>query len=166
MSSRGWWWQRLHPALRVVLAVVYFGIAIAVIVVAVTPSFHSDSSDPADATQDRVSEFVTTDTEPPPTEPPPTEPPPTEAPAEEEEVVVVLTGADLYEDNCSSCHGSSLEGGVGPRLDAGSEAAEETDSRLTARIHDGKRAMPAFGGSLTDEQIELIVEFLRESQNG
>ena len=134
----------------------YFGIAVAVIVVAVTPSFHSDSSDPADATQDQVSEFVTTDTEPPPTE----------APAEEEEVVVVLTGAELYDTNCSSCHGSSLEGGVGPRLDAGSESAEETDGRLTARIHDGKRAMPAFGGSLTDEQIELIVEFLRESQNG
>jgi len=140
----------------VLLAVAYFGIAVALIVVAVTPSLHSDSADPADATQDRVSEFVTTDTEPPATE----------APAEEEEVVVVVTGADLYEDNCSSCHGSSLEGGVGPRLDAGSESAEETDSRLTARIHDGKRAMPAFGGSMTDEQIELIVEFLRESQNG
>ena len=156
MSSRGWWWQRLHPALRVVLAVAYFGIAIALIVVAVTPSFHSDSAGPADATQDQVSEFVTTEAEPSSTEPP----------SEEEQSVVVLSGVDLYEDNCSSCHGSSLEGGVGPALDAGSEAAEETDSRLTAPIHDGKRAMPAFGGSLTDEQIELIVEFLRESQNG
>jgi cytochrome c551 len=143
----------------VVLAVAYFGIAVAIIVVAVTPSFHSDSADPAAATQE--SEPVATDAEPPSTEAPSTE-----APSEEEEAVAVLTGAELYDTNCSSCHGSSLEGGVGPRLDAGSEAAEETDGRLTALIHDGKRAMPAFGGSLTDEQIDLIVEFLRESQNG
>ena len=154
MSSRGWWWQRIHPALRVVLAVAYFGIAVAIIVVAVTPSFHSDSAPQADGTQE--SEPVATDAEPPSTEPPSTE----------EEAVAVLTGAELYDTNCASCHGSSLEGGVGPRLDAGSESAEETDSRLTARIHDGKGAMPAFGGSLTDEQIDLLVEFLRESQNG
>ena len=152
MSSRGWWWQRLHPALRAVFALAYFGILVAVIVFAVNPSLRSDSADPTNVTQ--VNESVTTD-------PPSTEPPSTDPPSDEEELVV-LTGADLYEANCSSCHGSSLEGGVGPALAAGSEASEETDSRIIARIRDGKNAMPPFGGSLTDEQIELILEYLRE----
>lgn len=153
MSSRGWWWQRLHPALRAVLALAYFGILIAVIAVAVTPSLRSDSADPMNVTE--VSESVRTDAERASTEP-----------ASDEDELVVLTGADLYKTNCASCHGSSAEGGVGPALAAGSEAAEETDSRIIARIRDGKNAMPPFAGSLTDEQIELILEYLRESENG
>ncbi len=156
MSSRGWWWQRLHPALRAVLALAYFGTLILVIVVAVTPSLRSDSTN---VTDERVSESVTTEAEPPTTDPASTEPA-----SDEEELV--LTGGDLYQANCSSCHGASLEGGVGPALAAGSEASEETDSRIIARIRDGKNAMPPFAGSLTDEQIELILEYLRESDNG
>ena len=152
MNSRGWWWQRLHPALRGVLAVAYFGIAIAIFVFAVTPSFHSDPAGPTNDTQ--VSEPVTTDAQPPSTEP---------AGAEEP---VVLTGAELYAANCSSCHGPSLEGGVGPDISAGSEAAEETDSRIVTRIQDGKGSMPPFGDTLTDDQIQLIVDFLRQSPNG
>ena len=153
MNSRGWWWQRLHPALRGVLAVAYFGIAIAIFVFAVTPSFHSDPAGPTNDTQvsEPVTTDVTTDTEPPSTEPADT---------------AVLTGAELYAANCSSCHGSSLEGGAGPKLGAGSDASEEIDSRITALIHDGKGTMPPFGETLTDDQIQLIVEFLRESQNG
>jgi mono/diheme cytochrome c family protein len=142
-----------------VLALAYFGTLILVIVVAVTPSLRSDSTDPTNVTDEQVSESVTTEAEPSTTEPASTEPA-----SDEEELV--LTGGDLYQANCSSCHGASLEGGVGPALAAGSEAAEETDSRIIARIRDGKNAMPPFAGSLTDEEIELILEYLRESDNG
>jgi mono/diheme cytochrome c family protein len=162
MSSRGWWWQRLHPALRAVLALAYFGTLIAVIAFAATPSLRSESTN---VTDEQVSESVTPEAEPSSTDPASTDPASTE-PASDEEELVVLTGADLYETNCASCHGSSAEGGVGPALAAGSEAAEETDSRIIARIRDGKNAMPPFAGSLTDEEIELILEYLRESDNG
>ena len=158
MSSQGWWWQRVPPVLRVVLAVAYFGIALALITVAVTPSFRSDTSDPSDAVP--VSEPTNTETDPHSTDPPPTEPS-----LDEEEEAVALTGAQIYEASCASCHGASLQGGAGPELGAGSEAAEESDSRIIVRITDGKGTMPAFGGSLSDDQIELLLEFLRATQN-
>jgi mono/diheme cytochrome c family protein len=160
MPARGWWWQRFHPALRAIVAVAYFGTALAVIVYAVTPSFHTAPASRPDITQEQASGSTTTDAGPPLAEPPLAEPP------SEQDEPEVLTGGELYEINCSSCHGPSLEGGTGPELAAGSEAAEEPDSRVIARILDSKGVMSAFGGLLTDDEVDLIVEYLRELQNG
>lgn len=78
---------------------------------------------------------------------------------------VPLTGSEIYDRNCARCHGSSLEGGTGPRLGPGSEAADETDNRIRSRIEDGKKAMPSFSSTLTDNERELVFIFLRDQQN-
>ena len=78
-----------------------------------------------------------------------------------------LTGKDLFNLACSACHGVDLAGGeVAPELGPGSDAAEESDDRLVLRITEGKDEMPAFGGTLDEAQIRLIVGYLREVQQG
>ena len=78
-----------------------------------------------------------------------------------------LTGRDIYILGCSRCHGVNLEGvedfpGLGP----GSDAVEESDSRLARRIREGKDEMPSFGGTLGDEQIQLLIDYMRLVQSG
>ncbi|MFQ5554302.1 MAG: c-type cytochrome [Acidimicrobiia bacterium] len=76
-----------------------------------------------------------------------------------------LTAREIYLLGCSRCHGVNLEGTEDfPGLGAGSDAEEESDSRLARRIREGKDEMPSFGGTLGDEQIQLLVDYLREVQ--
>lgn len=76
-----------------------------------------------------------------------------------------LTGRDLFNMACAYCHGPNLTGGeVAPELGPGSDASEESDDRLILRITEGKDEMPAFGGTLDEAQIRLIVRYIREVQ--
>jgi cytochrome c oxidase cbb3-type subunit 3 len=78
-----------------------------------------------------------------------------------------LSGGDLFNMACASCHGLDLQGGeVAPDLGPGSDAEEESNDRLSLRITNGKDEMPAFGGTLDETQIQSIVEYLREVQQG
>ncbi len=89
-------------------------------------------------------------------------------------VAVMMTGcsdasegkyeADLFGTVCAHCHGNDLAGGVGPPLGAGSAAAVLTDEQIVGVITVGPGAMPAFGSRLTDEQVESLVDYLRERQ--
>lgn len=63
------------------------------------------------------------------------------------------SGAEIYALSCARCHGSALEGGVGPALDVASNAAEQTDEYLITTISRGKGRMPSFSGSLTETQL-------------
>jgi mono/diheme cytochrome c family protein len=79
-----------------------------------------------------------------------------------------LDGRDLFVMACARCHGPELDGveGVAPAIGRRSDAAEESDAWITARIRDGEDEMPRFGRILTPEQIDLIVGYLREVQGG
>jgi quinohemoprotein ethanol dehydrogenase len=77
---------------------------------------------------------------------------------------------ELFARNCAACHGPSGEGRqVGtlqvPTLRAG-RAAEDPDARLLAQIHDGGKGMPPFKFTLTDEQIQDLLRFVREELQG
>jgi cbb3-type cytochrome c oxidase subunit III len=75
-----------------------------------------------------------------------------------------LTGEELYGMACSYCHGLNLEGGIGPALGAGSDAAFADDGFIEDRIRNGIGEMPSFGRVFTDDQIGSIIAFLREEQ--
>jgi mono/diheme cytochrome c family protein len=78
-----------------------------------------------------------------------------------------LSGRDLYTMGCSYCHGLDLSGTeIAPDLGPGSDAEEESDNRLAKRIREGEDEMPSFGNVLSDEQIQLIIDYLRDSQEG
>jgi cytochrome c5 len=73
-------------------------------------------------------------------------------------------GADLYGVSCARCHGTDLNGGIGPALDAGSKTALVlTDEQIADVIRVGPGAMPGFG-RLTDEQVDSLVDYLRQRQ--
>ena len=69
------------------------------------------------------------------------------------------TGKEVYEARCSACHGSNLEGRVGPALDAKSPAASMPDSYWIQTITKGKGSMPA--QRLTDTEVTMVIEYIR-----
>jgi polyvinyl alcohol dehydrogenase (cytochrome) len=69
------------------------------------------------------------------------------------------TGRDVYERSCASCHGGDGEGASGPSLVG-------VDERLTRAeqlevVREGRRGMPGWQGTLTDQQIEAVVDHTR-----
>jgi len=75
-------------------------------------------------------------------------------------------GEEIYLQLCSNCHGDQLEGGIGPALGPGSNAADQPDSFLRVTITDGRGRMPSFASSLSEVQVDRLIEYLREAQDG
>jgi mono/diheme cytochrome c family protein len=77
---------------------------------------------------------------------------------------------ELFARNCAACHGPSGEGKqIGtlqvPTLREG-RAAQDPDARLLTQIHDGGNGMPPFKFTLTDDQIQALLRFVREELQG
>jgi mono/diheme cytochrome c family protein len=78
-------------------------------------------------------------------------------------------GAQLFNENCASCHGPNGEGKEGPQLHNQALLKHATDRYLVETIHRGRRgtSMPSFAAPatthrlLSDEEIETIVTFIR-----
>jgi len=89
------------------------------------------------------------------TEPTGTEPPPTEAagdPAAGKEVFLGTAG-------CASCHTLSdagATGTIGPNLDA----AKPSSEKVVAQVTNGGGGMPAFGDTLSEEQIQDVAAYV------
>ena len=72
-------------------------------------------------------------------------------------------GAALYRAICQGCHMPDARGAKG----AGEYPALAANPRLATAVYPaamvlaGRRAMPAFGGSLSDEQIAEVVNYVR-----
>jgi mono/diheme cytochrome c family protein len=70
-------------------------------------------------------------------------------------------GQALFATNCASCHGARGQGGLGPQL-AGRVKQHFPDAAdQVAFVTKGSGSMPAFGNSLTPEQIAAIVAYTR-----
>ena len=73
----------------------------------------------------------------------------------------VANGAQLFSDNCESCHGPMGAGGhVGPNLQKSSVA--EHLAAVEAQIRHGGGAMPPFSGVLSAVQIDAIAHYVVE----
>lgn len=92
-------------------------------------------------------------------------------------------GQALYKEYCASCHGANLEGQPNwmERLPSGRLPApphDETghtwhhsDEQLLRIVRDGLAAiapgyetdMPAFGGTLSDQEIEAILDYIKQN---
>jgi len=57
---------------------------------------------------------------------------------------------------CISCHGNDLAGGFGPNLHGLSESKEV----IHDIIKNGKGGMPAFGGKISDDQIDQLADYI------
>lgn len=67
----------------------------------------------------------------------------------------------MLKQDCGSCHGMTLKGGLGPALTA-SEIANKPKQLLHVTILDGRPGtpMPPFRGMLTEEEVHWLVERL------
>ena len=76
-------------------------------------------------------------------------------------------GSQLFANNCSSCHGDHGEGEDAPTLNAKEFLQTTTDEQIRLITAGGITGteMPTWsidmGGSLTDQQIEQIVTYMR-----
>lgn len=64
----------------------------------------------------------------------------------------------LYAANCSSCHGSNGQGGVGPSLVANKSATNEANVRNI--IQYGRGNMPGFIAQLEADKLEILVQYV------
>jgi mono/diheme cytochrome c family protein len=77
-------------------------------------------------------------------------------------------GAGLYKAKCARCHGPDGSGKtpIGQKLNVrdlhSPEVQKQSDSDLSNVIGHGKGTMPAFGKTLSDDQIKLLVAQIRE----
>jgi cytochrome c551 len=76
------------------------------------------------------------------------------------------TGAEIYRQVCANCHATDLSGGIGPPVGEGSVSVSLPDDYLRLTIREGRGAMPAFSRTLTEDQIERVIGYLRERQRG
>jgi mono/diheme cytochrome c family protein len=77
------------------------------------------------------------------------------------------TGRAIYNEQCSSCHGTNGEGGVGTALNNRALLKKTDDNRFFSIARSGvpSTQMPAwsvdYGGPLTDEEIRSVVAYIR-----
>ena len=74
-----------------------------------------------------------------------------------------MAGAVLFRDKgCSYCHGANLEGTKkAPGLADLRKQKEWTDEKISSQILDGGQKMPPFRESVSDDEIQQLIAFLR-----
>ena len=94
--------------------------------------------------------------------------PPVELPPQVVPTVIAVSGADIYKDLCAQCHGQNGEGGLGPSLRNPQFQANTTDQQIYDTISKGHEstAMIAWGTILNPDQIQQLVEFIRQLEPG
>lgn len=81
-------------------------------------------------------------------------------------------GAQLFGQNCATCHGSNLEGGVGPKLNPIAQLPGVSNPKdpafIETTIKNGRpgTAMPAFGGKLSNQDIQDLAAFILQQNQG
>jgi polyvinyl alcohol dehydrogenase (cytochrome) len=68
-------------------------------------------------------------------------------------------GRSVYQERCASCHGGDGEGSSGPSLAGVADRLSIEDH--TAVVRDGRGQMPGWDGTLSDDEIDAVVEYER-----
>ena len=68
-------------------------------------------------------------------------------------------GKETWEGVCAKCHGLDGKGGLGP--DISTSATLQDAAALETVVRNGRRTMPAVGAGWTSEQIDALVDYLK-----
>ena len=71
----------------------------------------------------------------------------------------VAAGADIYRDKCAECHGERLVN-PGSSFDLRKLRPDER-ARFDKSVTDGKGQMPAWGGQLSDDDMNALWAYIR-----
>ena len=74
-------------------------------------------------------------------------------------------GVEVYIQVCARCHADNLTGGLGPPL-VGEESPtlDRPEAYIVQTITSGLGRMPSFRNTLTEEQIQLVTDYIFEQQ--
>lgn len=83
----------------------------------------------------------------------------------------VDNGAQIFAGNCAACHAGGnnvIQGEKTLRKEALDEYLEggRKESSVVYQVTNGKNAMPAFGGRLSDEEIGDVAAYVIDQANG
>jgi mono/diheme cytochrome c family protein len=73
-------------------------------------------------------------------------------------------GGAVYATQCAACHGANGEGGFGPNLI--DSAVADSYPRTVEQVREGQGAMPAFEGTLTQEEIADVSAYVHQVIRG
>ncbi len=73
-------------------------------------------------------------------------------------VPAAIDPAAIFSSNCASCHGADRSGARGPSLLP--DRLTKTAPQYAETITNGSAPMPAFGGKLSAEEINALVEWI------
>ncbi|MEX1071557.1 MAG: cytochrome c [Anaerolineales bacterium] len=78
---------------------------------------------------------------------------------------VIALGAQVYSQNCASCHGDQGQGHAfveqAPALDNSEHAWHHPDGQIQDLIINGGNMMPVFGDKLGDEEIKAVLRYFQ-----
>jgi glucose/arabinose dehydrogenase len=76
------------------------------------------------------------------------------------------TASQLFVISCAPCHGTRLQGNQGPSLLSPKLLHGSDDQDLARSIRDGypAKGMPAWGDSLSGEDVQLLANFIKEQR--
>lgn len=82
----------------------------------------------------------------------------------------LAAGEQVFSANCTACHAGG-NNAIMPEKTLKKDALEENGMNsvvaITMQVKNGKNAMPAFGGRLTDEDIDNVASYvLNQSEQG
>lgn len=79
----------------------------------------------------------------------------------------LILGREIWGIHCSSCHGSSGQGGRGKKLNNGGLAINYPDqTSLISVIQNGKgQGMPAFSSKLTIDETKAVISYILDVLN-
>jgi cytochrome c oxidase cbb3-type subunit 3 len=80
----------------------------------------------------------------------------------------IVTGKEIYADNCAVCHGENGEGEIGPAIGNPAMLSLNTDAFLRYAIENGRDGtqMPSFANTLSSQEIDGVTAFLRTRATG
>ncbi|HSC90079.1 MAG TPA: cytochrome c oxidase subunit II [Gaiellaceae bacterium] len=73
-------------------------------------------------------------------------------------------GGSMWTSVCAKCHGPSVAGKIGPKLEGNPLLADR--EALAQIVRNGRRKMPAVGQGWTDEEVDSLVEFTKALAGG
>lgn len=71
---------------------------------------------------------------------------------------------EVYKSNCLSCHGTDLQGKMGPTTDLTKVGARRTIEQITEQISEGGGGMPSYSSRLTEDEIKGLAGWLAEKK--
>jgi mono/diheme cytochrome c family protein len=89
-------------------------------------------------------------------------------PAAAQENGKASAGVGIFKSKCVLCHGADGAGNtpLGKQLQAANLHSKQvqklSDAELRKIVHDGQANMPPFGEQLTDDEIDHVIQYLRE----